>query len=426
MQTINIPFGRSSIPLHVSEENLKAVITDRFHRCPTDRSESELVKEALNNPISSLPLHELAVGKKRVSIVTSDHTRAVPSRITLPLLLGEIRQGNPEAEINIVIATGLHRAPTDEELRRMFGDEIVDKERIVINNAFCPEDFVDMGTLPSGAAFHVNRAVVECDLLITEGLIEPHFFAGFSGGCKSVLPGVCSAATVNENHSYKALANPKATTGVIHGNPVHEDMVRAAQLVNVGFILNVVLNEEKKVVAAFSGNVTDAHEKGIEFLKGYSLCEAVEGDIVITSNGGYPLDQNLYQAPKSAATAQCCAGKDGVIILCAGCADGMGGENFKKYLSSGTIEEIDALLRTYEPSQTPAETWCVQILCRILRNHKLILVSTLDRELVEKCNMIPAVDLDEAMEKAYAIKGSDAKVVVIPDGVAALIIKEEH
>ncbi|MBR6812181.1 MAG: nickel-dependent lactate racemase, partial [Oscillospiraceae bacterium] len=340
-------------------------------------------------------------------------------------LLKEIRRGNPEAEITIVIATGLHRPSTEEEQRRMFGNEIVDNERIVVNNAFAPEDFVDMGALPSGAAFHVNRAVVECDLLITEGLIEPHFFAGFSGGCKSVLPGVCSAATVNENHSYKALANPKATTGVIHGNPVHEDMVRAAQLVKVGFILNVVLNEEKKVVAAFAGDVNKAHEQGIEFLKGYSLCEAVQGDIVITSNGGYPLDQNLYQAPKSAATAQCCAGDDGVIILCAGCADGMGGENFKKYLSSGTIDEIDALLRTYKPSETPSETWCVQILCRILAHHKMILVSSLDPELVKKCNMIPASDLDEAMEKAYAIKGRDAKVVVIPDGVAALIIKEE-
>ncbi|MDN5352903.1 MAG: lactate racemase, partial [Clostridiales bacterium] len=187
----------------------------KMHEFHTDRSEEQLVLDALANPIGASRLCELAQGKKKVTLVTSDHTRAVPSKLTLPLLLAEIRKGSPDADITILIATGLHRATTKEEQRRMFGDNIVDNEKIAINDAFNPEQFVNLGTLPSGADCFVNRLAVDCDLLVTEGFIEPHFFAGFSGGRKSILPGICSQETVNENHSYKAIASPYSKAGIL-------------------------------------------------------------------------------------------------------------------------------------------------------------------------------------------------------------------
>lgn len=410
--------------LHVSEENLKAVVTARGDSYTPDKGETELVIEALAHPAGTSRLCELSKGKKRVTLVTSDHTRAVPSKLTLPILLKEIRKGNPEAQITILVATGLHRATTEEEMRSMFGDDIVDHENIAVNHAFEPDEFVSMGTLPSGAEFHVNRLAVECDLLVTEGFIEPHFFAGFSGGRKSILPGICNAVTVNENHSYKAIASPWSVTGVLDRNPIHQDMVTAARRVNVQFILNVALNSEKKIIAAFAGDLEKAHEKGVAFVRELAQCPPITGDIVVTSNGGYPLDQNLYQTPKAVSTAEACAGEDGVIIMSASCSDGMGGSFFEKLIVKGTAEEIDDYLSKIPPKETISEQWCVQIYARILKKHKVILATTyLDRETVEKANMIHASSLDEALEKAYEIKGKDAEVVVIPDGVSVLAVK---
>ena len=425
MKTIQIPYYTSSMDLHVEEANLEAVITAKTDSYDPGMSEAALVEQALANPIGTPPLRELAKGKKKVTLVTSDHTRAVPSKLTLPILLREIRAGNPEADITILIATGLHRPTTEEEQRRMFGDAIVDNEKILVNQAFRDEDFSYVRSLPSGAELWVNKAALECDLLITEGFIEPHFFAGFSGGRKSILPGICNAATVNENHSYKAISSPYSTTGVLEHNPIHEDMVCAARAVNVQFILNVALNGEKKVIAAFAGDLEQAHASGVSFVRQLAQCPSVSGDIVITSNGGYPLDQNLYQSPKAVATAEACCAEGGVIIMCASCFDGMGGTHFEKLIVRGSVDEIDSYLSTIPPKETIPEQWCAQIYSRILKKHKVILVTTyLDHELVRRANMIPASSPDEALAMAYEMKGKDARVVVIPDGVSVLAVKE--
>ena len=361
MQTIQIPYYTSTLDLHVEEKNLLQVVTAKMHEYDPGKSEVELIREALEHPIGTPRLRELAKGKNKVVLVTSDHTRAVPSKLTLPILLEEIRSGNPDADITILIATGLHRATTEEEQRRMFGDAIVDHEKIAINNAFDPTQFTHVCTLPSGADFNVNKLATECDLLITEGFIEPHFFAGFSGGRKSILPGICSQETVNENHSYKAISSPYANTGVLEHNPIHEDMVCAARAVNVQFIFNVALNGEKKVIAARAGDLEQAHAAGVAFIRKWSQCPGITGDIVVTSNGGYPLDQNLYQSPKAVATAEACAGEDGVIIMCCSCADGMGGTHFAKLIKMGTVDEIDGYLSKIPPKETIPEQWCPQI-----------------------------------------------------------------
>ena len=424
-RTIPIPYYTSTLALHVEEENLKAVLTAKMHGFHAEKSQEQLVLDALEHPVGSPRLRTLAEGKRKIVIVTSDHTRAVPSKITLPLLLKEIRSGNPDADITILIATGLHRPTTEEEQRRMFGDAIVDHEKIAINNAFAPEQFVELCTLPSGAVFQVNRLAAECDLLVTEGFVEPHFFAGFSGGRKSILPGICSERTVNENHSYKAVSHPRSNSGMLKDNPIHADMLCAAKAVNVQFIFNVALDGEKKIVAAWAGDLEKAHEAGVAFIRQWSQCPVVTGDIVVTSNGGYPLDQNLYQSPKAMATAEACAGEDGVIIMCCSCCDGMGGAHFGQLIQRGTPDEIDRYLSSIPPEKTIPEQWCTQVCVRVLRKHPVILVTTfLSHDEVRKANMIPASTPDEALEIAYRLKGEHASVVVIPDGVSVLTVKE--
>ena len=394
MKTIPIPYYTSTLDLHVDEANLKAVVTAKMHEYKADKSEEQLVLDALEHPIGTPRLRELAKGKKKVVLVTSDHT-------------------------------GLHRATTEDEQRHMFGDAIVDNEKIAINNAFDPSQFVHMCTLPSGADFNVNRLAVECDLLVTEGFIEPHFFAGFSGGRKSILPGICSQETVNENHSYKAIASPYSNTGILEHNPIHEDMLYAARKVNVQFIFNVALDGKKKIIAAWAGDLEQAHAEGVAFIRKWSQCPSVTGDIVVTSNGGYPLDQNLYQSPKAVATAEACAGENGVIIMCCSCADGMGGTHFEKLITMGSVDEIDSYLSKIPPKETIPEQWCPQIYARILKKHPVILVTTyLNHDEVRRANMIPASTPDEALQIAYSMKGRDASVVVIPDGVSVLAVKE--
>ena len=422
MKTIALPYGHASIDLHVDEDCLEAVVETKMGDLAPDPSEEELVRQALQNPIGTPRLRDLARGKHRIVLVTSDHTRAVPSRITLPLELAEMRAGNPDAEITILIATGLHRVTTEEEQRRMFGDAIVDNEHIVCNDAFDPTQFADLGSLPSGASFKVNHLAVECDLLICEGFIEPHFFAGFSGGRKSILPGICAEETVKENHSYQAIASPYALTGVLEHNPIHEDMVVAARRVGVAFILNVALNAKKQVIGAWAGDLEQAHAAGVAFVRQWSQCPPVTGDIVITTNGGYPLDQNLYQSPKAVATAEACAGEDGVIIMCCSCLEGMGGSHFAELIQRGTPEEIDAYLSGIPSKETIPEQWCPQIYARILHKHRMVLVSGLDDDTVRRCNMIPAKTPDEALSLARQIKGDVARVVVIPDGVSVLAV----
>ena len=425
MATIQIPYYKSYQSLHIEEDNLKAVLSVDIDESNYKVTGEPLIREALLNPVGTKSLYELAKGKDKVVLVTSDHTRSMPSKTTLPILLSEIRRANPKADITLLIATGLHRSPTEAEMRSMFGDDIVDNEKIAVNDAFKPEDFEFVCELPSGAGFYVNRIALECDLLIAEGFIEPHFFAGFSGGRKSILPGICSQETVNENHSFKAIASPGSRSGMLEENPIHKDMIYAARKVGLGFIFNVVLDENKRIIAAFAGDMEAAHDKGVQFIRNIAQRTVVTGDIVVTGNSGYPLDQNLYQAAKAADTAESCAGQDGVIILCSSCCDGMGGEYFEKLIVSGTPEEITAKLSKIPPKETIPEQWCAQIFARILTKHKVILVSEFpDHDVVKKANFIPARDVNEALEIAYEIKGRAAQVVVIPDGVSVLAVND--
>ena len=418
--SVSFPYHKSSLELEVPRKNLKALLVPK-KMPPRRQTEEQMVLDALENPLGTPKLRHLAADKTKITLITSDHTRAVPSHITLPILLREIRAGNPDATITILIATGLHRETTREEILQRFGREIAEKERIVVHNVERTHEMVPIGQLPSGCPCSINRLAVEADLLVCEGFIEPHFFAGFSGGRKSILPGISSRETVNANHSARAIAHPLAKTGVLSGNPIHEDMVYAAREAGVDFILNVLQDEEKKIIHAVAGDVEKAHLEGCR--KVWELCGTppATADIVMTSNGGYPLDQNLYQAPKSIATARECANPGGIIIAVAACAEGMGGENFERLMLMGSPRKMMDYLLSLSDEETISEQWCNQIFAKIMLDHQIILVSELDPEILRKMGFLPAKTPREALDLAFQIKGTDASVTVIPDGVAVIV-----
>ena len=253
--SIHIPYGKGHIEYTIPHDGL---LTSRIDTLKSDRPGVEIVREAVLSPIGSKKLSELAVGKKTCTIIISDHTRPVPSRDILPPMLEELRKGSPDIDVTLLVATGFHRPTTTAELESKLGEEIAAREKIVVHDAFDAASNVEIGVLPSGAPLVIDRVAVETDLLISEGFIEPHFFAGFSGGRKSVLPGVCDKTTVLGNHCGAFIASPYARTGVLENNPLHIDMVAAARLANLQLVVNVIIDEEKKTVAAFAGENVDA------------------------------------------------------------------------------------------------------------------------------------------------------------------------
>jgi nickel-dependent lactate racemase len=382
----------------------------------------ELVRRAMASPIGSPRLSELAKGKEKIAIIASDHTRPVPSGLIIPPMLAEIREGNPQADITILIATGCHRGTTKDELIAKFGEDIVKNERIVIHD--CDEHgmLVNIGTLPSGGECVINRLAAEADLLVSEGFIEPHFFAGFSGGRKSVLPGVAGRRTVLSNHCSEFIDHPRARTGILEGNPIHGDMLWAAKRAKLAYIVNVVLDAEKKVIYAVAGEPEAAHGRGTDFL--FSLCgaEAVDADIVITTNGGYPLDQNMYQAVKGMTAAEATVREGGVIVMLAESGDGIGGDHFYHQLADEPdIDKTMAEFLSRGRDETVPDQWQTQILLRILKHARVIYVSKMPDEVVEKMHMIPAHSLGEAIGIAKNIVGDGARIAAIPDGVSIMV-----
>jgi len=420
---IKLPYGKGHQELRVEEGHLAAVLLSKAHEFVAEKSEAELVREALAHPINSRPLGELAKGKKNIVIISSDHTRPVPSHVIMPILLDELRRANPEAKVTILVATGFHRASTDAELRAKYGDAIVDSVNIHMHNSM-KDEMVDLGLLPSGGKLILNKVAAEADLLIGEGFIEPHFFAGFSGGRKSVLPGVVSYRTVLANHCAEFIASPHARTGVLENNPLHRDMLHAAKAANLGFIINVVINADKKIIKAFAGHREDAHLQGCEFVRELAGVKKVEADIAVTTNGGYPLDQNIYQAVKGMTAAEATVKEGGVIIIAAACSDGHGGQAFFDTFNkaSGPREVMDSIIKT-PMDQTIPDQWESQILARILLRHEVIMVTGAPREMVEAMHMRYASGMDEAMDIAKGLIGrEDYQVTVIPDGVSVIVV----
>lgn len=425
MKEFMLPYGKETLKAEIEESHLAGVLLSELHSYKAPKSGSELVQEALEHPIGTPRLCDMAVGKKKIVVISSDHTRPVPSHIIMPLLLAEIRKGNPDAEITILISTGLHRLTTKDELEAKFGSEITNKEHIVVHDCDDKDNLVYLGKLPSGGDLIINRLAAEADLLVAEGFIEPHFFAGFSGGRKSVLPGVASRATVMYNHNSAFIADPHSRTGVIEGNPIHNDMLYAARAARLDFIINVVIDAKHDPVFAVAGDCDLAHRAGREFLASKCQVDAVPADIVISTNGGYPLDQNIYQSVKGMTAAEATVKEGGVIIMLSKASDGHGGKSFHETFRDE--KDLNRMMQTFldrEPDETIIDQWQSQIFARLLLKATVIFISSCDDQLVEDMHMIPAHSVEEAMEKAKEIvKKEDYTVTVIPDGVS-VIVKE--
>lgn len=423
MKEFLLPYGKETLKAGIEEEHLAGVLVSGLHDYKAPMDGSRLVQEALEHPIGTPRLCDMAIGRKNIVIISSDHTRPVPSRIIMPLLLKEIRRGNPDAEVTIVISTGLHRETTREELEAKFGQEIMEQETIVVHDCDDQENLVYLGKLPSGGNMYINRLAVEADLLVAEGFIEPHFFAGFSGGRKSVLPGVASRETVMYNHNSAFIADDHARTGVIEGNPIHNDMLYAARAARLDFIVNVVIDAAHDPIFAVAGDCDLAHRAGREFLASRCQVDAVLADIVISTNGGYPLDQNIYQSVKGMTAAEATVKEGGVIIMLSQAADGHGGRYFHETFRDE--KDLNRMMKTFldrKPQETIIDQWQSQIFARVLLKARVVFVSSCEDRLVEELHMIPAHSMEEALEKAKEIVNrEDYKVTVIPDGVSVIV-----
>ena len=419
---VRILYGKGAIEFDETRHDAN-VIESRINELKAEGDGHSIVRAALERPIESPRLRELAKGKKSCVIIISDHTRPVPSKDILPEMFAELEAGSPGIAITLLVATGFHRPTTTAELEAKLGADILKRVRIVLHDSRNAASNVKIGVLPSGAPCVVDKVAAEAELLVSEGFIEPHFFAGFSGGRKSVLPGVADQVTVLGNHCSKFIDSPFARTGVLDGNPLHADMVAAARMAKLAFIVNVVIDESKKTVAAFAGDPFAAHREGCDFLLGYAKVAPKPADIVITSNGGAPLDQNLYQCVKGMTAAEATCNPGGVIIDCVECADGHGGQSF--YESLRDCESADAFyemcLATPQDKTIP-DQWEAQILARIIRNFTVIVVSRPEmRTMVEEMKMRYAASLDEALEMARVM--GKKTLTVIPNGISVVVAK---
>jgi lactate racemase len=423
MNTIDIPYSNKTLKINIEDKNLKGILESKANNYRASISQDEILNKTLDNPLGSNSLEELVKGKNNMVIITSDHTIPVPSKITMPILLKRIRKVNPNINIKILIATGFHRPTTKEEMINKFGKTIAENEEIINHISTDESTLVNVGTLPSGGELYLNKLAMETELLISEGFIEPHFFAGFSGGRKSVLPGIASAKTIMANHCSEFINSSKARTGIIKDNPIHKDMLYAAEKANLAFILNVVIDEDKNIINAFAGDSKLAHEEGCKFVMELSSVKSIPSDIVVSSNGGYPLDQNIYQSVKGMTAAEATCRKGGVIIMIAACNDGHGGQSFYDNVAQAKNpqELLDKVL-TVPRNETIPDQWEFQILARILCNYTVIMVTDMcDPDMIKSMHMKHANTFEEALEMAYKIKGKDAEVVVIPNGVGVVV-----
>lgn len=423
MAAFSVPYYKGEMDIEIPDENFQGILISKAADYKVNLSQEEIVEEALDNPIGSERLENLVKGKNNMVIITSDHTRPVPSKITLPILLERIRKANPSISIKILIATGLHRPTTREELIEKFGEAIVEKEEIICHKASDKESLLKVGTIPSGGELWLNKLALETDLLIAEGFIEPHFFAGFSGGRKSILPGISGAKTIMANHCSEFINNENSRTGKLYKNPIHEDMLYAAKKAKLAFILNVALDKNKNIIGAFAGDSKLAHDKGCEFVAKFYEVKGVKSDIVVTTNGGYPLDQNIYQAVKGMTAGETLCKEGGVIVMIASCCDGHGGESFYKNVASAkSPKEMLSKILKVSRNDTVPDQWEFQILARILNKHEVIIVTDMcDPQIIENMHMYAANNFERALDIAFKITGEKAKITLIPDGVSSII-----
>lgn len=362
-KTVHLAYGKDGLKVEVPADAV--VIEPKY--VPGLPDEQAALRDAFRKPINSPPLRQIAKSGDRVTIVHTDITRATPNERILPSLLAELEAAGVRREdITLLNALGTHRPQTPEELTTMLGADVVANYRCLQHDGNDDANLVRMGKTRFGNEVRVNRQFVEADVRILTGFIEPHFFAGFSGGPKGVLPSIAGAESVVSNHGARMVGDGRSTWGVTRGNPIWEEMLEAAQMTKPSFLLNVTMNRDKQITGVFAGELVAAHEAGTKFVASCAMVPvAAPFDVVITSNSGYPLDLNLYQSVKGMSAASQVVRQGGSIIIAAQCWDGIPDHGcFGRLLREfKTPKEI--LDRVNSPGFSSPDQWQIQVLAMI-------------------------------------------------------------
>jgi nickel-dependent lactate racemase len=414
---VEFPYGKTAVRMNLPDEKLLFVVKPHEFM-PRSTVKTYEIEECLHNPIGEGRLSKLTLNRDKVCIIISDYTRAVPNDKLLPPILHELKKaGCPLDNVTIIIANGLHKPASKSEIGDIIGKTVAEDMKIVNHDAENKDELFYLGKTSYGTGLWVNRIVAECSFIIATGLIEPHFFAGYSGGRKSILPGIAGEESIFQNHSFKMIAHPRARYGILAGNPIHEDMMEAMKMAKLNYIVNVV-SKNGRVVKAFAGDPCKAYEEGIRFVdKLVKVHVPSRAEIVITTNGGYPLDRDLYQAVKGMAAAELVVKKGGVIIILSECIDGIGRGHESFYDLMSSAENPDQVLGRIEKEEPLKDQWEVQVLARILKFANVIVVTrNVKHSLIEDMHLIPASSLEEALSVAYKLTSKESKIIAMPYG----------
>lgn len=412
MPDFELSYGQGQLTVRVPEVNLLGVLEP--HRPGQAPDEVALLCSALRQPIGGPSLRDLARPGQRVVLITSDLTRLCPSERLLPPLLEELAAaGVPDAEVTIVVALGLHRPMTAAELEAAVGSEVYRRVHVINHD---PLDVIRLGVTSRGTPVEITRRVVEADLRICVGNLELHYFAGYSGGAKAILPGCASRATVQANHAM--MVEPEAAAGRLAGNPVRADLEEGAAMAAADFVLNVVVDGQHRIVGAVAGDVTAAHRQGCALVaeQGIVRIDAL-ADIVLVSAGGYPKDVNLYQAQKALDNAAQAVRQGGILILVAQCVEGLGNATFESWLRESRSPD-DVLARIQQEFVLGGHK--AAAIASVLKQASVYLVSSLPEELVRSSGLTPFDDVRTALDSALGRVGSHASVLVMPQGGSVL------
>ena len=414
---VHLKYGQEGLDLEFpSAPGFQGVLYPE--EAPALASPESTLDEALSGPIDSPSLRSLAEGRKDAVIVISDVTRPVPNRLLLPAIIEHLEAaGMPSEKITILIATGIHRPNEGAELEKLVGREIAARYRVINHFSKNQDDMALVGHLAEGAPAYVNRHYVEADLKILTGFIEPHMWAGFSGGRKSILPGISSIETLKFMHGPEMVAHPQTRYGVLEGNPFHEAGLDIMRQAGADFIVNVTLDTSKRVTGVFAGHPVNAHLEGVAFLSRHCVRTLDEPlDFVVTTNAGAPLDCNLYQTSKGLSGVSGATKKGGVILIATECLEGFGSEEYRAVFEHATTPEefIEKLMakKFFIPDQ-----WCAQETYQVmLKNEIWIYTQGIDAETLKRFHFNPVTDLSEAVEKLLQRFGADARWAIVPDG----------
>ena len=416
MVDVWVPYGKTEICARIPTRNYLGNIEPKEKEGVKD-PKAEILR-ALEEPIGTKRLSELIKPGNKIAIVVNDHTRSTPTHLIVPPLLEELKNaGISDSDVTIIFGCGTHRAPKPEEQKAILGEEVIQRIKTVSHDCKAKDLVYLSRTKTHANKVYVNKVFAEADFRILTNNIELHYYAGYGGGRKSVLPAVSGEETIQHNHAM--ILNPKARTGVLDGNPVHEDMVEAARLAKADFIVNVVTNSRNEIVKAFAGDLEQAFNEGVNLVdEMYKVPIERRADIVIVSSGGHPHDINLYQAHKGVENAQEAVKRGGVIIWAAECPDGHGDELFCEWMMKfKDPKELEAEVRRHFRLGGHKAYY----LNRTLQRVQIILVSTLpDYYAVGAFRLRTARALNDALRDAFDLVGKDGRVWVMPHGNTTL------